>query len=721
VVVSLVDDLHKQIDSLIQKTEKKKKGIVNYLILCIVCGCLGGVLALPLFEHKPEENIVETILEEQLNKNVGDIVWTEDSGVYNYWTVNQSNVFGRTSGKIINDSYVMDWASQYFTVFLNASTSGNTGTYTINASEGLTQDVNWTNENGSFFAKMTWTINTSTAPIPLYYALTFAIDSRCVNFINGTWNDNHSVTFDIPFDNETVSFTFNWSDLIPLIQNNQVYVKRKTVTRNNQEYFIFRVFSVNAINPNVLFEIDPLFGYTGASGACNYGLSNYQMGAWYECNFTGTLDNISLYCQITEPFGGKITCAIYDYVDYGTDYAGNQRGVTDERVWTTTFSSQWQVFNFSEPKPSVTSGTKYYLLAWGNRTDSNNDIKWRYDTNEPGAWDLIWDSEGGYLPWEDPLTGEASGNGFHNMSIYATGTESGDGESWNQNFSGYWLGGNISQWTQNFSGYFTGGNDTVTWNQNFSGYWLGGNISQWTQNFSGYFTGGNGTVSWNQNFSGYWLGGNVSVAARNWQQNFTGWFSGGNTSRLWTQNFTGWFSGGNGTITWTQNFSGWWSGGNISRTWQQNFSGFFTGGNVSQIFDIVLEYPTNQSTILSPQPTLYFNITHPTAGKTLNYTLYVGNSTANLTVVYTGNNVSVGRQMSSNHLHGFATTFYHNHHWKVEADDGSTYCNRSFYFQVSMQGGGGITSFGAALAVATGSIMLAVVALFMGFEKRRRR
>lgn len=305
-------------------------------------------------------------------------------------------------------------------------------------------------------------------------------------------------------------------------------------------------------------------------------------------------------------------------------------------------------------------------------------------------------------------------------------------KSWQSNYSGYLTGGNDSDWTQNYSGWCSGGNDSVSWRSNYSGWISGGNISEFIQNYSGwlsggnnsdfiqnytgYLTGGNATVTWQSNYSGYLTGGNATVT---WQSNYSGWLTGGNgtVAKAWQSNYSGYLTGGNTTI-WQQNYSGYLTGGNVSRTWQQNYTGWLTGGNVTvDAFNITLEFPINESNIYSIQPTLYFNLTHPD-GYTMNYSLYIDNAT----LVYSGVNVSNGTQVHTSHLFYSANSTYVDYYWKVVVNDGmGNWVNETFTFQAILQGGGGITGYGAAIAIATGAIMLSVVGLIGINEKKKRR
>lgn len=366
-------DIDEKVDKVLYgKKKKSHKGLLIFLSTFSV------ILTLILMQILPAFTKLETDEIESIDTNVANsdanVVWHDESGAWNYWNVVGNN-FGVTSGRELNDSFILDFYDDHVITQLNASVSGNPGTYTFNASEGLTTFMNWSEENNS--AKISWIINTTTAPIPLYYALTFAIDVRCLNYLNGTIN-NHSVQFDIPFDNETVSFAFNWSDIIPLIQGGQVYVKCGRTTVGNDSYFWFRVFSVDTINPGVVFEIDPTFGHSGGSSLST--LEDQMKGSIFQMGAVGgTADNITVFLSV-DTANHKVMCEIYDNI------TKNLVGYTEEKdlgatYGTVTFDIVWG--------GSLTADAFYYICAWGEAESGSCTVG--YEAN--ASYDLHRDIE----------------------------------------------------------------------------------------------------------------------------------------------------------------------------------------------------------------------------------------------------------------------------------------------------------------------------------------
>jgi len=135
--------------------------------------------------------------------------------------------------------------------------------------------------------------------------------------------------------------------------------------------------------------------------------------------------------------------------------------------------------------------------------------------------------------------------------------------------------------------------------------------------------------------------------------------------------------------------------------------------------DITLEYPDNGSNILITQPTLYFNLTSPT-GSLMNYSIYLGTSASNCNIwLCNFSNVCNGTHRNDSQYYS-AINFSTEYHWRVQADDGANSINESFSFNCSRQGGGGVTGYGAAMAIATGSLMLVVVVFALVMDKKRK-
>jgi hypothetical protein len=97
------------------------------------------------------------------------------------------------------------------------------------------------------------------------------------------------------------------------------------------------------------------FGYT-TKGATATPLEDYIRGSVFSLTDNGTAQSITAAVKC-ETVARKFKCAIYRHSDLSLV------GVTEEITVPIGFNG-WQTFNFSEPKPTLTTGTDYILVAW---------------------------------------------------------------------------------------------------------------------------------------------------------------------------------------------------------------------------------------------------------------------------------------------------------------------------------------------------------------------
>jgi hypothetical protein len=87
--------------------------------------------------------------------------------------------------------------------------------------------------------------------------------------------------------------------------------------------------------------------------------------------YDGVLNSISTCLFCAYPAGAPMKGALYQYVDWGTSYAGQLLGTTEEIILPNiaTNSAEWVTMHFSTPI-NITAGTQYYLAvhADGNYT-----------------------------------------------------------------------------------------------------------------------------------------------------------------------------------------------------------------------------------------------------------------------------------------------------------------------------------------------------------------
>lgn len=183
--------------------------------------------------------------------------------------------------------------------------------------------------------------------------------------------------------------------------------------------------------------------------------------------------------------------------------------------------------------------------------------------------------------------------------------------------------------------------------------------------------GQNMNVSLWTNYSGSWVMFNMSLGLGNGTYQFT------NTS---------WIVGLGVMVYWSVNLT--------DAVYWVNETYWF----VTETIDVVPVYPENNS-VVSPQPYLVFELVTPT-GDSMNYTVYVGNSSVNTTTVLASAS-GVGNA-SFNHLYVIAVNNSEDYFWRVYAYDGTLFVNETFNFGVSTSMGGFITmgnSFAFVLAL----------------------
>jgi len=146
---------------------------------------------------------------------------------------------------------------------------------------------------------------------------------------------------------------------------------------------------------------------------------NFAMGIWFEAPEDGTVDNISAHFdQVDGTFDYQ--CALYEFVDYGTNWAGALINTTNVVEVANTEDNTWQVFPFNvSEKPSIVSGTKYYIMIRPcgyttsiNKLDTSNNVE--------GYAFYYQDTEGDDPPtFDDPYTSE-SGSTSAYYCLYAS-------------------------------------------------------------------------------------------------------------------------------------------------------------------------------------------------------------------------------------------------------------------------------------------------------------
>jgi hypothetical protein len=101
-----------------------------------------------------------------------------------------------------------------------------------------------------------------------------------------------------------------------------------------------------------------IFGNTN-TGSDYYYIENMITGSLFTATENGWADNITAYLQVTSS-SKYVKCAIYNHSDLSLVAS------TQERLISTSSSPSWETFSFTNPKPSLTAGTQYILVAWSS-------------------------------------------------------------------------------------------------------------------------------------------------------------------------------------------------------------------------------------------------------------------------------------------------------------------------------------------------------------------
>ena len=134
----------------------------------------------------------------------------------------------------------------------------------------------------------------------------------------------------------------------------------------------------------------------------------------------GDVDSITIHTDGIWGTSINVHCALYEYVDSTSSYMGSKLGVTETKEISDGTTNTYVSFDFSEPKPSVVSGTTYYLVvaASGNIAGGSNVCRISDGgTALPKCYETS--TTGIYL--DDPKTGEEAVGGT--VYLYATYTK----------------------------------------------------------------------------------------------------------------------------------------------------------------------------------------------------------------------------------------------------------------------------------------------------------
>lgn len=388
-----------------KKKRKNRKALYMALGSCIVASILGMLIVINLYDDRTTFENRQSLLDDNIDINpVADAPGNNTTAAYHYWYAPE-NSFGIAETKTLNWSYWKPWLKNNF--YWNLTASPNLVDW-YDANELLTINLDWDKTNAS--AKVTIILNTTGAPTDLYYRFELGCNFSLKSYINKSENHEYILTLQANAT-EDYQIYFNFSDVLPLIQQGKITIKHGVKNVSGQEYIGFRAQTVNKIAPNKYFEIDPWFGFQG-SGASTEMEPNEYFCTKGTPTTGGTVDNITAYLPSGWTSGEKIKGVLYD-----SSLNVVTNGVTDERE---NGGGGNQVFVFSAPKPSITADTLYYL---GIFTDGTFLAQYSTDDESGGSGGYYREHDMTYPNPDSPMNGWDSSSTSFSFVMWASYTE----------------------------------------------------------------------------------------------------------------------------------------------------------------------------------------------------------------------------------------------------------------------------------------------------------
>jgi len=323
----------------------------------------------------------------------------ETNNPFDYWYA-PDNSFGISEYKTINWTYFKNLITSHSSwnlIYKRYSYSDWT-----NGNQYMNINLIW-NESGYY--KITLTFD---AIVDVYDArFVFDCNLYCLDYIEKTGNE---VWFNISIPNtyEQYNLMFNYSDIASI--PNIYFDKGKT---DNMFWFYFGRQNI----PAGVYVFDPTFGFTGTgSDLTILAITTEYFWSSYDApDSDGTADNITIKTTNSWNQDINVQCAIYEYVS--ATNLGNLIAVTETKNGLTTNTEF--IFNFSEPKPSLTSGTNYFLCV-GCISDGYSGTCGIVRVNDGFSNGRTFKSYANGVTWDNPMTGENSAD--NHVYIYCSYT-----------------------------------------------------------------------------------------------------------------------------------------------------------------------------------------------------------------------------------------------------------------------------------------------------------
>ena len=263
-----------------------------------------------------------------------------------------------------------------------------------------------------------------TSPYTTKYRFTFGIDARVLSFVNKTDRLEYVLTY--PINNSDYNYTvyFNWSDLIPMLDNGTISVNHGIKNINGRDVFWFRIITNVDLQQDKSYELDPTFGETGDRVVDklifrDWSNQIFLRADYFTADENGEVQNITCLLNWRDA-AHDYQCAIYEYVDYNSSYAGSQLGITEIKEVASGLSLISVTFDLVSPV-SIVSGTNYYLCVRGADANPDNDVCEIACASYTGGHVAGGYGLSGEIPvFDDPLTTEETFTEVYPTCIYAT-------------------------------------------------------------------------------------------------------------------------------------------------------------------------------------------------------------------------------------------------------------------------------------------------------------
>ena len=192
-------------------------------------------------------------------------------------------------------------------------------------------------------------------------------------------------------------------------------ISKKNMEKKTIAVYITVIFIIGAFTPSVISDpTDYWFGFN-TQWTASQPLDNTIRGIIATLTYSGTAESISAYLKKSSGTTGtwNINCSLY-YASNNTFLAATTgRNIDLTKSWT------WYTFDFPNPKPVITAGESYYILAFANDAAGTVNAQIAFGSS-PGNTQY-YKTDQTYPLWPSTITGFTTLNNYA-ISIYCSYT-----------------------------------------------------------------------------------------------------------------------------------------------------------------------------------------------------------------------------------------------------------------------------------------------------------